>query len=71
MTPTARRGAMLLVLLGATAVGLREVVSSSTFQDPMGAEALQTLQNILPALAAQGYRFETVSALVGRRTGSR
>ena len=35
--------------------------------DPMGAETLQTLQNILPALASRGYRFETVSALVRRR----
>jgi len=35
--------------------------------DPMGAETLRTLQNILPALAAEGYRFETVSALVRRR----
>jgi len=32
MKVTAGRGAILLVLLGATAVGLREVVNSSTFQ---------------------------------------
>lgn len=38
--------------------------------DPAGAESLQTLKNILPALIAQGYRFETVSALVRRRTQS-
>jgi peptidoglycan-N-acetylglucosamine deacetylase len=35
--------------------------------DPAGAESLQTLKNILPALIAQGYRFETVSELVRRR----
>ena len=35
--------------------------------DPTGAEMLRTLQDILPALAAQGYRFETVSELVRRR----
>lgn len=35
--------------------------------DPAGAEMLRTLQDILPALAAQGYRFETVSELVRRR----
>lgn len=38
--------------------------------DPMGAETLRTLQNILPALAAEGYRFETVSALLRRRAHS-
>jgi peptidoglycan/xylan/chitin deacetylase (PgdA/CDA1 family) len=38
--------------------------------DPMGAETLRTLQNILPALTAQGYRFETVSELVRRRAPS-
>src|SRR5262245_17357459 len=35
--------------------------------DPAGAETLRTLENILPALTAQGYRFETVSQLVSRR----
>jgi len=35
--------------------------------DPMGAETLHTLQNILPALTAQGYRFKTVSALMHHR----
>ena len=35
--------------------------------DPAGAESLRTLENILPALIAQGYRFETVSELVRRR----
>jgi peptidoglycan-N-acetylglucosamine deacetylase len=35
--------------------------------DPAGAESLQTLKEILPALIAQGYRFETVSELVRRR----
>ena len=35
--------------------------------DPMGAASLATLENILPALIARGYRFETVSELVRRR----
>lgn len=35
--------------------------------DPAGAESLRTLKDILPALMAQGYRFETVSELVRRR----
>ena len=38
--------------------------------DPAGAESLQTLKDILPALIAQGYRFETVSELVRRRAKS-
>ena len=38
--------------------------------DPLGAETLRTLENILPALTARGYRFETVSALVRRRPKS-
>ncbi len=38
--------------------------------DPMGAESLRTLENILPVLIAQGYRFETVSELVRRRAKS-
>jgi len=38
--------------------------------DPAGAESLRTLQNILPALMAQGYRFETVSELLRRRAKS-
>ena len=48
---------------------LRQVRPGSIIglHDPMGAETLRTLQNILPALAAEGYRFETVSALVRRR----
>jgi len=51
---------------------LRQVRPGSIIglHDPMGAETLRTLQNILPALAAQGYRFETVSALVRRRRQS-
>jgi peptidoglycan/xylan/chitin deacetylase (PgdA/CDA1 family) len=51
---------------------LRQVRPGSIIglHDPMGAETLRTLQNILPALAAEGYRFETVSALVRRRTPS-
>ena len=48
---------------------LRQVRPGSIIglHDPMGRETLRTLQNILPALAARGYRFETVSALVRRR----
>ena len=51
---------------------LRQVRPGSIIglHDPMGAETLRTLQNILPALAAAGYRFETVSALVRRRAQS-
>ena len=52
---------------------LRQVRPGSIIglHDPMGAETLRTLRNILPALAAQGYRFETVSALVRRRAPAR
>ena len=48
---------------------LRQVRPGSIIglHDPMGAESLQTLENILPPLIAQGYRFETVSELVRRR----
>jgi len=48
---------------------LRQVRPGSIIglHDPMGAETLRTLQNIIPALASRGYRFETVSALVRRR----
>jgi len=51
---------------------LRQVRPGSIvgLHDPMGAESLRTLENILPALIAQGYRFETVSELVRRRTKS-
>jgi len=51
---------------------LRQVRPGSIIglHDPAGAETLRTLENILPALAAQGYRFETVSALVRRRARS-
>jgi peptidoglycan-N-acetylglucosamine deacetylase len=38
--------------------------------DPAGAEMLRTLENILPVLIAQGYRFETVSELMRRRAKS-
>jgi peptidoglycan/xylan/chitin deacetylase (PgdA/CDA1 family) len=38
-----------------------------SLHDPMGAETLRTLENILPALAARGFQFETVSALVRRQ----
>jgi peptidoglycan-N-acetylglucosamine deacetylase len=52
---------------------LRQVRPGSVIglHDPMGVETLRTLQNILPALTARGYRFETVSALVSRRRQSR
>ena len=48
---------------------LRQVRPGSIIglHDPMGPETLRTLQNILPALTAQGYRFETVSELISRR----
>lgn len=51
---------------------LRQVRPGSIIglHDPMGAETLRTLQNILPALAAEGYHFETVSELVRRRAPS-
>lgn len=51
---------------------LRQVRPGSIvgLHDPMGAESLRTLENILPALIAQGYRFETVSELVRRRRKS-
>jgi peptidoglycan/xylan/chitin deacetylase (PgdA/CDA1 family) len=53
-----------------TASILRQVRPGSIIglHDPLGAETLRTLENILPALTAQGYHFETVSALVRRRT---
>ena len=48
---------------------LRQVRPGSiiSLHDPMGAETLRTLENILPALAARGFQFETVSALVRRQ----
>jgi len=48
---------------------LRQVRPGSIIglHDPAGAESLRTLENILPALIARGYRFETVSELVRRR----
>ena len=51
---------------------LRQVRPGSIIglHDPLGPETLRTLQDILPALAARGYRFETVSALVRRRAPS-
>lgn len=50
---------------------LRQVRPGSIIglHDVMGVESLRTLENILPALAARGYRFETVSELVRRRAG--
>ena len=52
---------------------LRQVRPGSIIglHDPMGVETLRTLENILPALTARGYRVETVSALVSRRRQSR
>jgi peptidoglycan-N-acetylglucosamine deacetylase len=34
--------------------------------DAMGPETLRTVENVIPALTARGYRFETVSALLRR-----
>jgi peptidoglycan/xylan/chitin deacetylase (PgdA/CDA1 family) len=47
---------------------LRQVRPGSIvgLHDPMGAESLQTLKNIIPALAAQGYQFVTVSELIAK-----
>ncbi len=49
---------------------LRQVRPGSIIglHDPNGIETLRTLENILPALTTQGYRFETVSQLVRRRS---
>ena len=51
---------------------LRQVRPGSIIglHDPAGAESLQTLKDILPALIALGFRFETVSELVRRRAPS-
>jgi peptidoglycan/xylan/chitin deacetylase (PgdA/CDA1 family) len=48
---------------------LRQVRPGSIIglHDVMGIESLRTLENILPALADRGYRFETVTELVRRR----
>jgi peptidoglycan/xylan/chitin deacetylase (PgdA/CDA1 family) len=48
---------------------LRQVRPGSIvgLHDLMGPDSLQTLKNILPPLAAQGYRFVTVSQLIGER----
>ena len=48
---------------------LRQVRPGSIIglHDPAGADTLKTLENVLAALSAQGYRFETVSQLVTRR----
>jgi len=35
--------------------------------DPMGAETLRTLDDVLTAMTSQGYRFETMSELMRRR----
>ena len=49
---------------------LRQVRPGSIIglHDPLGAETLQTLEDSIKTLAAQGYSFETVSQLVRRRT---
>src|SRR5215475_2887549 len=51
-----------------TASILRQVRPGSIIglHDPLGAETLQTLRNILTALPARGYRFATVSGLITR-----
>lgn len=51
---------------------LRQVRPGSIIglHDPLGAETLRCLQNILPELKSRGYRFETVSTLAGRRPHS-
>jgi peptidoglycan/xylan/chitin deacetylase (PgdA/CDA1 family) len=48
---------------------LRQVRPGSIIglHDPAGPETLRTLENVLVALPAQGYRFETVSQLIRRR----
>jgi peptidoglycan-N-acetylglucosamine deacetylase len=48
---------------------LRQVRPGSIIglHDPLGAETLQTVEDSIKALAAQGYSFETVSQLVRRR----
>jgi peptidoglycan/xylan/chitin deacetylase (PgdA/CDA1 family) len=48
---------------------LRQVRPGSIIglHDPLGSETLRTLEDSVTALAAQGYRFETVSELIRRR----
>jgi peptidoglycan-N-acetylglucosamine deacetylase len=48
---------------------LRQVRPGSIIglHDPAGAETLRTLESVVAALSARGYRFETVSELVSRR----
>jgi peptidoglycan/xylan/chitin deacetylase (PgdA/CDA1 family) len=48
---------------------LRQVRPGSIIglHDPAGPETLRTLENVLVALPAQGFRFETVSQLIRRR----
>ena len=36
--------------------------------DPAGVETIRTLENVLASLETQGYRFETVSQLIRRRS---
>lgn len=52
-----------------TASIMRQVRPGSIIglHDTLGTETIQTLRNILQALTAEGYRFETVSAFVRRR----
>lgn len=52
-----------------TASILRQVRPGSIIglHDPLGSETLRTLEDTITALAAQGYRFETVSELIRRR----
>jgi peptidoglycan-N-acetylglucosamine deacetylase len=48
---------------------LRQVKPGSIIglHDVMGSESLRTAEDAITALAAQGYRFETVSELIRRR----
>jgi peptidoglycan/xylan/chitin deacetylase (PgdA/CDA1 family) len=48
---------------------LRQVRNGSIigFHDPHGLETIKTIDAVIPALLAQGYRFETVSRLIARR----
>jgi peptidoglycan/xylan/chitin deacetylase (PgdA/CDA1 family) len=55
-----------------TASILKQVKPGSIIglHDPLGAETLRTLEDSVEALTARGYRFETVSQLLRRRSGT-
>jgi peptidoglycan/xylan/chitin deacetylase (PgdA/CDA1 family) len=59
-----QRGAAVMT---ETILGQARPGSIIGLHDPLGVESLRTLENILPALEAKGFRFETVSQLVRRR----